>query len=753
MATTLGESARAVERPFVWGEGLTGIADLGAGLPTGTVTFLLSDIEGSTRLWESAPDAMTQAVPAHYEILADAVGRHGGVRPVEQGEGDSVVGAFGRASDAVAAALDAQRRLLAQVWPGGIELRVRIALHTAEAQLRDEGNYFGVALSRCARIRAVAHGGQTLLSRAVHDLVVDRLAEGVTLIDCGEHRLRDLGRPEQVFALAHPDLLEQAGPLRSLDSLPNNLPSQLTSFVGRERELAELRKALGSARLLTLTGAGGSGKTRLALQLAAELVDGFKDGVWWVELAAYTDPELVGDAIAKAIGARTLPGASALQSVCAHLAHRSALVVLDNCEHLLEACMHATLALLESGPEVKVLATSRAPLGLGGETDWRVPALSLAAARTTEPIDAVTQSDAVRLFIERAIKVRSNFAVTNENAPAVAQICSDVDGIPLAIELAAARVRVLSVEQIAGGLADRFHLLTGGARTAMPRQQTLRASVDWSHDLLSERERLLFRRLGVFIGGFTLDMAEQVCADEALDRYAILDLLTALVDKSLVLAEEIGPSVRYRMLETIRQYAAERLAETDECDTIRDRHRDALLALAERAAPDLETNRQLTWLPILDLEAANLGAALDWALQTDSERALRLATAQVFYWTVRARYVQGVRALDGALDAAGARWPQLRGRALWARAHLLQYMANFAAVLDAAQRALELAEECADDRTIARLARSHTAVARSRRCTAWAGACDRTCKPDGRRLVRDIRRRRAGRVIPRTEQA
>jgi predicted ATPase/class 3 adenylate cyclase/DNA-binding CsgD family transcriptional regulator len=707
-------TSKSLLRPLLLPVGVTDGSTEAASfaLPAGTVTFLLSDIEGSTKLWEAHPEAMRAAVPEHYEILSEAVARHDGVRPVEQGEGDSVVAAFSRASDALAAALDAQRALHARSWPEGIELRVRIALHTAEAQLRDEGNYFGVALSRCARIRAIAHGGQTLLSRPTHDLVVDRMPEGISLIDCGEHRLRDLGRPEQVFALAHPDLPDGGEPLRSLDSLPNNLPSQLTSFVGRQRELGELRDALPSTRLLTLTGAGGTGKTRLALQLAAECVDGFPDGVWWVELASQTDPELVGDAIAKALGVHALPGATALQSVCAHLEQRSALVVLDNCEHLLETCAHVAAALLETGPEVTVLATSRAPLGLGGETDWRVPALTLPTDRPGQPIEALAQSDAVQLFIQRAMKVRPNFVVTNDNAPAVAQLCSDLDGIPLAIELAAARVRVLSVEQITAGLGDRFHMLTGGARTALPRQQTLRASVDWSHELLSEPEQALFRRLSTFIGGFTLDAAEEVCGHEQLDRYMVLDLLTALVDKSLVLAEETGAAVRYRMLETIRQYAVERLLESDERNAIRDRHRDAMLALAEAAAPDLETNRQVVWLPVLDLEAGNLAAALDRALETDARCALALATAQVFYWTVRARHAQGARSLEVALDAAGERWPELRGQALWARAHLLQYTANFAAVLDGAQQALALAEACGDRRTIARSLGSLGAIRR-----------------------------------------
>jgi class 3 adenylate cyclase len=423
-------------------------------LPAGTVTFLLTDIEGSTRLWETDSEAMSVAVARSYSVLEDAIGSHGGVRPVEQGEGDSVVAAFARASDALVAALAAQTTLHAEAWPTTRPLRVRIALHTADAQLRDEGNYFGQAVNRCARLRAIAHGGQTLLSRATHDLVVDRLPVGVELADCGVHRLRDLGRPEQVFAAVRGGVPATLEPLRSLDSLPNNLPDQLTSFVGRERELDDVRDALAPTRLLTLTGAGGCGKTRLALQAAADLVERWPDGAWWVELAPLVAGELIGSALAGVLDAPELPGRSALEAAVDRLAGHRALVVLDNCEHLLEPAAGVAEALLRGCPNVTVLATSRAPLGVGGEADWRVPSLSLPAERSPEPVDAVAQSDAVRLFIERAAKVRPNFAVNAQNAPAIAQICHDLDGIPLAIELAAARVRVLSPVQISAGLGD-----------------------------------------------------------------------------------------------------------------------------------------------------------------------------------------------------------------------------------------------------------------------------------------------------------
>jgi hypothetical protein len=372
----------------------------------------------------------------------------------------------------------------AHAWPEGPALRVRVALHTAEAQLRDEGNYFGLALSRCARLRELAHGGQVLLSRATHDLVVDRLPAGAQLADRGVHRLRDLGRPEHVHELLDEDAPQEFPALRSLDSLPNNLPGQLTSFVGRVTELREIQASLEGTRLLTLTGAGGCGKTRLALQTAADTVDRYPDGSWWVELAPVLDPERVGSALAATLGVRPLSGQTPLKAAVSHLAGQRALVILDNCEHLLEASAAAGEALLRGAPGVAILATSRAPLGVAGETSWRVPSLSLPAERMPEPVEGLAQSDAVRLFIERALKVRPNFSISNDNAAAVAGICHALDGIPLAIELAAARVRLMAVEEIAAALADRFHLLTGGARSALPRQQTLRASVDWSYELL-----------------------------------------------------------------------------------------------------------------------------------------------------------------------------------------------------------------------------------------------------------------------------
>ncbi|MBV8988813.1 MAG: hypothetical protein JO372_09670, partial [Solirubrobacterales bacterium] len=481
------------------------------------------------------------------------------------------------------------------------------------------------------------------------------------------------------------------------------LPDQLTTFVGRAEELAQLRGAMGETRLLTLTGAGGAGKTRLALQLAADLLEQFPDGVWWVDLAPVSDPELVAEALAEVIGVRPLRGMTMLEACASHLASACALVALDNCEHLLSGSAEVAEGLLHACPDLTVMATSRTPLGVPGETDWRVPPLSLPPPeRRRDTLAAVGQFDAVRLFIERARKARPNFAVTNDNAPAVAEICMELDGLPLAIELAAARVRMMSVEQIAAGLGDRFHLLTGGTRTVLPRHQTLRASVDWSHELLGDAERTLLRRLSVFAGGFTLDLAEAVCADEELARVAILDLLTSLVDKSLVVAEERTAAVRYRLLETVRQYALERLLDAGEVEGVRDRHRDAMLELAETIAPLLHGPGQREWLEVLDREAANLTAALDHAVATDGERALRLAVALTFWWRLRGLLRAGERGFSRALEAADPTPSSLRAHALWGHGYMAGFLGDFAAAFARSEEARAVAEEVGDQAALAR---------------------------------------------------
>ncbi len=529
-------------------------------LPTGTVTFVLTDLDDLSGQ-RDASEEMATAITQHCVLLDEAIAEHGGIRPVQLGDGDTVVAVFSRASDAVRAALDAQRALSAQAWPDGVVLRARMAVHTGEAQLRDEGSYFGHSVARCGHLQAVGHGGQVLLSDATAGLVADRLPEGADLVDLGIHRLRDLGRPGRVWQLVHPDIRSKFPALRSLDVFPNNLPVQLTPLIGREHEVGAVGQRLAEDRLLTLTGSGGIGKTRLALAVAAAEVERYRGGVWLVPLAGLTDPESVPEAALAALGAHQVSGLPSAELLSRELGVEPSLLVLDNCEHLVDGCAQLVAGLLVANQATSVLATSREPLGVPGEVTWRVPSLAAPPLENTLAVSALSQYDAVRLFLDRARRARPSFAVTEQNAPAIAQICYRLDGIPLAVELAAARCRQLSAQQIARELDDRFRLLTGGARTVLPRHRTLAASIDWSHDRLDDAESVAFRRLGVFAGPFPLEAAEGVVAAPGdVAEAGVFDIISRLVDKSLVAVEDgAGGEPRYRLLESLRAYALDRL--------------------------------------------------------------------------------------------------------------------------------------------------------------------------------------------------
>lgn len=473
--------------------------------------------------------------------------------------------------------------------------------------------------------------------------------------------------------------------------IPHNLPAPLSSFVGRARELAEVLGALAESRFLTLTGAGGCGKSRLALQVAADSLGSFPDGAWWLELAPITEPAMVAPAVAHVFGVRPLPGQSELDAAVSYLSSRRALVVLDNCEHVIDEAARVAETLGRGCPHVRVLATSREPLRAEGETEWRVPSMSLSKD------DGYGAADAVALFVERAAQVKKGFALSGDNTSAVVRICRELDGIPLAIELAAARLRVLSVEQIADWLHDRFRLLKGGVRTALERHQTLRASVEWSHDLLSGEEQVLFRRLGVFVGGFTLEAAAGICGGDGIERDRVLDLLAALVDKSLVLAEEHQQEVRYRMLETVRQYALECLEEAEEDEVQLNRHRDFYLEFAERMGSEILTPRQPEVLDVLDPDWANFSQAIEQSVVTEPEKALRFCVALTWWYRLRGHFPQGETAFSKALQAAGEEPSILRARAMWGRAHLLTYAGAFGEAIPAAHEALAEAERAEDD--------------------------------------------------------
>jgi predicted ATPase/class 3 adenylate cyclase/DNA-binding CsgD family transcriptional regulator len=663
-----------------WSE--LGVSDL----PTGTVTLLLADVEGSTRLWETQPEDMAAAVALLDSVLSEIIAKYDGVRPVEQGEGDSFVVAFARASDAVACALALQRAPLAPI-------RLRIGVHTGEIQLRDEGNYIGPTINRTARLRDLAHGGQSVLSGATEPLVVERLPEGAWLTDLGTHQLRDLPRPERVVQLCHPDLLNEFPPLRTSKAFAaTNLPVQLTSFVGRGAQLTQLRELLGQNRVVTLTGAGGVGKTRLAIQVAARPAPEFGDGVWYLDLAPITDPELVAVTVARALGLPDQPGRSTMDTLTRFIANKQMLVVLDNCEHLLDACAELVVAVLSAAPGLTVLATSREAIGVAGEVSWRVPSLSL-------------RDEAVELFADRARLAQTGFTLADDNAAAVTEICARLDGMPLAIELAAARVRALSPGEILEGLHDRFRLLTGGARTVVRRQQTLRASVDWSHALLTQPERVLFRRLAVFVGGFDLDAAQAVAGGGDVQRFQVLDQLTLLVDKSLVVADDTRGRTRYRLLETVRQYALEKLGESGEADAVRARHRDHYTAMAALldapAGSDYERRLERG-----DTEIDNLRAAFGWSCEnSDTELALALASSLQPLWISRGRFREGRAWFDTALADDNAQHPKVtpavRARALADRAMLGGWLGATDST-DQAQQALMIAREVDDPALLVR---------------------------------------------------
>jgi predicted ATPase/DNA-binding CsgD family transcriptional regulator len=629
---------------------------------------------------------MTAAIGRLNQVVSSVIAAHDGVRPVEQGEGDSFVAAFARASDALAAALELQRAPLAPI-------RLRIGVHTGEVQLRDEGNYAGPTINRTARLRDLAHGGQTVLSGVTEGLVVDRLPEGAWLTDLGTHPLRDLPRPERVVQLCHPDLVNEFPPLRvSKVVVSPHLPVQLTSFVGREAELTQVRELLAQNRVVTLTGAGGVGKTRLAVQIAAQMTSEFSDGVWYVDLAPITDPEVVPIAVTHALGLPDQPGRSTMDSLLRFVRDRQMLVVLDNCEHLLDASAELVVALLGAALGLTLLATSREAIGVAGEVGWRVPSLSLA-------------DEAIELFTDRARHARPGFTLTDDNAGTVGEICRRLDGLPLAIELAATRVRALSLAEIVESLHDRFRLLTGGARTAVRRQQTLRASVDWSHALLTEPERVLFRRLAAFLGDFDLLAARAVAGHDVVEHFQVLDLLTLLVDKSLVVANDRGGRTRYRLLETVRQYALEKLGESGEADAVRSRHRDHYTALAALldtpAGSDYEQCVEQA-----DLEIDNLRAAFAWSREnSDVELALALASSLRPLWQARGRLREGLAWFDAALaddkvqhlEVAAA----VRARAL-ADTAALGIWAGAAESPDQAQQALAIAREVEDPALLAR---------------------------------------------------
>ena len=568
-----------------------------AELPTGTVTFLFTDIEGSTRLWQEEPDAMRPALARHDELLRHAIESHDG--HVVKTTGDGVHAAFSTATDAIVAAVTAQRAVGAEAWPERAPLVVRMGIHSGPAELRD-GDYYGTAVNKAARLMSVAHGGQIVVSLATEELAGDELDGDMSLRDLGEHRLRDLSRAERVYQVDAAGLAAAFPTLRGLDAYAGNLPVQLTSFVGREDDVASIAADVRRSRMVTLTGVGGVGKTRLSLQVAAELVPDFPDGAWCFELAPLGDDDAALQAIATALGVSPRPGLSTERAILDYFALKRALVVLDNCEHLLDATVALAEHLLHECPGVHVLATSREGLAVDGEH--------------IRSVRSIQQSDAERLFVERAAAVTPAFAADDQQQEAVSEICRRLDGIPLAIELAASRVESMSPSELAALLDERFRLLTGGRRTAAKRHQTLRATVDWSYSLLDDIDRSVFDRLSMFAGSFDAAAAIAVASDDDLAEWDVRDALTRLVRRSMVNADrDDSGNTRYSLLETLKEYASEQLHQRSEVEDRRRRHAQHFASLAATLGPKLRTRDELVARGQILSDVDNLRTALEWA--------------------------------------------------------------------------------------------------------------------------------------------
>jgi predicted ATPase/class 3 adenylate cyclase len=635
-------------------------------MSSATVSLLFTDIDGSTRLLEQLGDTYATLLRDHHRILDGVLATHGGTRIDSAGDGLFI--SFPSARAGLLASIDAQRALAAHAWPDGVEVKVRMGLHSGEPMSANAG-YVGIDVHRAARICAAGHGGQILVSESARGLLGTALPEGVSFRGLGEHRLKDLATAVGLYQVVAPGLADDFPPVRSLETLPNNLPHQLSSFVGRTREIGDVQQRLAGTSLLTLTGPGGVGKTRLALEVGALLADEYPGGVWFVEFSTLDDESLVADSVASTL--RLKPSTEGpIAAVVSAIADRPTLMILDNCEHVLDAVVTVADALLRRCAGLRIIATSREALGMAGETLMPVPSMSLPSqvgTWTADELQRLSACDAVRLFMDRGRAIDPAFDLTAENAEAVSQICLRLDGIPLAVELAAARVRSLPPAQIAARLDHRFRLLTGGSRTALPRHRTLRAAMDWSFDLLPDAERLLLPRLSVFAGSFSLEAAEAVTGGGPVVPEGMLDLLERLIDRSLLMPEAASSEARYRMLETIRDYAQERLAEAEEAPRIHARHRDWYVSVVEAARPGFFAGaEQAAWLTRLSDDLDNLRAALHWSHEDPdgASAELSLASGLWRFWEIRGHLAEGSTWLDRALARTGGEVSARRANAL-----------------------------------------------------------------------------------------
>lgn len=640
------------------------------------LTFLFTDIEGSTSKWEEQPELMANAVGRHDALLRDAVARYGG--RIVKTTGDGLYAAFESPNECLAAVIDIQLALLDPAATAGLALAVRCGLHTGAVQARDN-DYFGSTINRTARIMGAAHGGQVLVSKAVADLLADCLPAGVSLKDLGNVRLKGLATPELVFQVVHPRLYQNFPALRELEATPNNLPQQLTTFIGRDRERDEIEAFLRNARLLTLLGMGGLGKTRLALQVGAAVMDEFPDGVWFVDLQTIRDASLVAGETARVLGVREEAGRTLMQTLCAHVRSRTLLLILDNCEQIVEASADLANAILRAAPSVRILTTSRIALRVPGEQTYVVQPLPVPTG--AKDVDALLESAAARLFVERAKLHKPSFTLTERDVPGVAALVMRLEGIPLALELAAARVRSLSIADINTRLKDRYKLLTSGDRTLQERQRTLRALVDWSHDLLEHDEQALLARISVFAGGFDLQAVETVCGADPLEADDILDLITSLVEKSLVNMEDGDDGARYRLLETIREYGLDKLEGRDETKPLMAAHCDYFFAMSKAANRGLQSEEQSLWTRRVEIELDNLRAVIARALRGDVDPilAVKIEVALMGFWMLRGYSTEGRGYVRSALALPAVQASDfLHGHALYVGASLAYSQSDYA---------------------------------------------------------------------------